>query len=235
MKAASLSLLLLSCGCAGAPLFVTAAVKPTDDFEVTGQGDHAAWQRAEWVPLQRRAPAGPAYDSRFKLLYSKSGLYVLMDGTDRKLTAKMTEDFSDLWKEDCYEVFLWPDERAPIYFEYEISPLGVELPILIPNVDGKFLGWRPWTYEGGRKVRKATSTTGGPRESGAAVEGWRAEMFFPYELLKPLQNVPPRPGTRWRANFYRMDHDGGSGAGWHWAPVGPSFHEYKKFGILVFE
>jgi hypothetical protein len=235
MKTAAPALLLLACGCAGAPLFVTAAVKPTEDFEVTGRGDHAAWERAEWVPLQRRDPAGPAYDSRFKLLYSKSGLYVLMDGADKKLTATMAEDFSDLWKEDCYEVFLWPDERAPIYFEYEISPLGVELPILIPNVDGKFLGWRPWTYEGARKVRKATSTAGGPKESGAAVEGWSAEMFFPYELLKPLQNVPPRAGTRWRANFYRMDHDGPARAGWHWAPVGPSYHEYKKFGILVFE
>jgi hypothetical protein len=53
-------------------------------------------------------------------------------------------------------------------------------------------------------------------------------------LLKPLQNVPPRPVTVWRANFYRVDHDAGKRTQWEWAPVGPSFHEYQKFGDLVF-
>jgi hypothetical protein len=58
-------------------------------------------------------------------------------------------------------------------------------------------------------------------------------VFFPYALLRPLQNVPPKPGTRWRGNFYRMDYDG-KPTQWDWAPVGPSFHEYEKFGDLIF-
>jgi hypothetical protein len=122
-----------------------------------------------------------------------------------------------------------------MYFEYEISPLGAELPILIPNLDGKFLGWRPWHYEGERKTRKATSAIGGPMAPGADVTGWRAEVFIPYELLAPLQNMPPKSGTRWRANFYRMDYDAGKAASWDWSRVGSSFHEFQKFGTLVFE
>ena len=132
-------------------------------------------------------------------------------------------------------MFLWPDERDPVYFEYEISPLNVELPILVPNLEGKFLGWRPWHYEGGRKVRKATSAVGGELKPGAEVKGWRAEFFIPYELLAPLRNVPPKAGARWRANFYRMDYDSKPQTSWDWARVGPSFHEYQKFGTLVFE
>ena len=54
-------------------------------------------------------------------------------------------------------------------------------------------------------------------------------------LLSPLQNVPPKPGTQWRANFYRMDYDDGKATRWTWVPVGNSFHEYEKFGTLVFE
>jgi hypothetical protein len=54
-------------------------------------------------------------------------------------------------------------------------------------------------------------------------------------LLKPLQNVPPRPGARWRANFYRMDYDEGKSTSWDWARVGESFHEFHKFGTLIFE
>lgn len=209
-------------------------VRPTDDFEPTGDGSAAAWAKAEWEPLHKRGD-GPPYETRVKVLYSKKGVYTLMDATDRMLTATMTRDFDNLWTEDVFEVFLWPDERDPLYFEYEISPLGTELPILIPNLDGKIMGWRPWHYDGGRKTRKATAAVGGEKKSGAEVKGWRAEVFVPYELLAPLRNVPPKAGTRWRANFYRMDYDGGKPASWDWARVGPSFHEYQKFGTLVFE
>jgi hypothetical protein len=209
-------------------------VKPAADFEVTGTGDNPAWQQAEWTALRRRQADGNPYDTRFKMLYSSTGVYFLMDGTDRKLTATMSEDFMDLWNEDVFEVFLWTDERYPVYLEYEISPLNHELPILIPNFGGQFLGWRPWHYDGPRKTRKATSTMGGPKQSNASIEGWRAEFFIPYAMLRPLQNVPPKPGTRWRANFYRMDYDNGKTTQWDWAPVGPSFHEYDKFGELLF-
>ena len=210
-------------------------VRATEDFTVTGQGDAPAWAQVPWEPLNLRDKSGHSYETQVKVLYSKTGLYVLMDGQDRTLTATMTEDFLDLWNEDVFEFFLWPDERYSVYFEYEISPLGFELPILIPNFGGQFLGWRPWHYEDDRKTRKATITVGGPKESGATISGWRAEVFVPYDLLKPLQNVPPKSGTRWRANFYRVDYDGGKSASWDWARVGPSFHEFQKFGTLVFE
>ncbi len=210
-------------------------VPQTDDFAVTGRGDAPAWEKAAWEPLQRRTASGHPYETRVKMLYSRTGLYVLMEAEDRTITATMNEDFLDLWHEDVLEFFLWPDQQYPVYFEYEISPLGVELPILIPNVDGEFLGWRPWHYEDGRKTRKATTVAGGPKQSGARVTGWKAEVFVPYELLKPLQSVPPQPGMRWRANFYRMDYDDGRTTSWDWARVGPNFHDFNRFGTLVFE
>ncbi len=108
-------------------------MKATDDFEVTGDGDAKAWEKAEWEPLHARGEKGLPYETRVKVLYSKKGLYVLMDATDKKLTATFEKDFENLWTEDVFEVFLWPDERDPLYFEYEISPLGRELPILVPN------------------------------------------------------------------------------------------------------
>jgi Carbohydrate family 9 binding domain-like len=210
-------------------------VRPTEDFAVTGDGSDAAWAAAAWEPLHKRTAAGQPYETRVKALYSKTGFYTLMDATDRTITATIKDDFENLWTEDVFEVFLWPDERHPVYFEYEISPLNVELPIIVPNLDGRAHGWRPWHYDGARKVRKATSAVGGPLKSGGTVTGWRAEVFIPYELLKPLTNVPPKPGGRWRANFYRMDYDGGQTTSWDWARVGPSFHEFQKFGTLVFE
>jgi len=213
----------------------TLRVPPTGDFEVTGDGGNENWKKAEWTALRPRHTGGPDHETRVKVLYSKTGLYVLMDGADAKVTANIKEDFSTLWMEDVFEVFLWPDERDSLYFEYEISPLARELPILVPNLEGMFLGWLPWFYDGKRKTRKATSAVGGKLTSGSDIQRWRAEFFLPYDLLRPLRNVPPGPGTRWRANFYRMDYDGGKTSSWDWARVGPSFHDFTRFGTLVFE
>ena len=207
----------------------------SEDFEVTGDGSAAAWKNVPWESLSKRTTGGHDYDARVKMVYSKTGLYVLVSGTDRKVTATMQEDFLNLWTEDVFEFFFWPDERLPLYFEYEISPLGHELPILIPNVGGKFLGWRPWHYEGERRTRHAVTTAGGANTPGAKIASWTAEVFVPYKLLEPLANVPPKPASRWHANFYRVDYDDGRETSWDWARVGPSFHEYERFGTLIFD
>jgi predicted TIM-barrel fold metal-dependent hydrolase len=217
------------------PASAVMRIRQTEDFTINGRGDASAWKQAAWEPLHLRVTDGHQYRTRVKMLYSRTGLYILMEAEDRTITAKMKEDFLDLWNEDVFEFFLWPDERYPVYFEYEISPLGYELPILIPNFGGEFLGWRPWHYEGERKTQKATTVAGGRKRSGARITGWKAEVFVPYDMLKPLQSVPPQPGTRWRANFYRVDYDDGRSTSWDWARVGRSFHEFEKFGTLIFE
>jgi hypothetical protein len=210
-----------------------ALVGAVDDFALTGDGSDAAWSKAEWNELARRGD-GLDYSARFKTVYSSTGIYFLIEGSDQRVSATITEDFANLWTEDVFEVFLWTDERHPVYFEYEISPLGKELPIIIPNFDGRFLGWRPWHYEGSRRTRTAVSARGGVLLPGADIRAWSAEVFLPYELLSPLANVPPKAGTTWRANVYRVDHDHGKKTAWHWAPVGESFHEFESFGTLEF-
>jgi len=228
--------------CAALPLLLAACssfpelrIKAVEDFEVTGRGDSPAWTSTAWTPMRKRQADGHPYESRFKMVYSTTGVYVLMDGTDVKLTTTGKPDNADLWHEDVFEAFFWTDESAPVYFEYEISPMNAELPILVSNNAGTFMGWLPWNFMNGRKTRKATTVEGGAKVQGGPASGWRAEFFIPYALLKGLRNVPPAAGTRWRANFYRMDHDGGKTTQWDWAPVGPSFHEYQKYGVLIFD
>jgi hypothetical protein len=209
----------------------------TSDFEVTGDGRAAAWERAAWVPL---TPVGrhkhAAYETRAKLLWSDTGIYALADCEDRLLTSTHMPDFADLWKEDVIEFFVWPDEAQPLYFEYEISPFNAELPILVPNHQGRFMGWRPWHYEGPRQTRKAAVVRGGPATPGAEITGWSVEFFIPFALLVGLGNVPPQHGGQWRANFYRIDHDQKPSGHYAWTPMSQlSYHLYKEFGTLAFE
>ena len=94
----------------------------TDDFTIDGKGASPAWSKAEWQMLAPRAAGKDPHPTRVKMLYSPTGLYVLMDGEDSVLTATMRDDFLDLWTEDVFEFFLWPDQAHAVYFEYKNLP-----------------------------------------------------------------------------------------------------------------
>ena len=205
-------------------------VNKTKDFKISGDGQSKNWNDEKWLTLPNRNEPGTAYQTRMKILYSDSGIYCLYYCQDSILTSTLKEDFSNLFDEDVVEAFFWTDEKVPMYFEYELSPFNYELPILVPNIRGNYLGWRPWHYEGNRKTRHATHID----RDNDRITAWTAEFFIPYALLKPMSNIPPSKGTRWRANFYRMDYDHKE-LDWSWQRTGTDFHEYEKFGTLLFK
>jgi hypothetical protein len=205
------------------------------DFEITGDGRDGNWGKVEWQELTRVGEGKSAYRTRSKVLYSESGIYFLVDCEDRRLTCTLTADNADIYNEDVVEVFLWPDESHPLYFEYEISPLGVELPILVANNKGVFHGWLPWHYQGERKIRRATVVRGGAKASMAEVDGWSAEFYIPFALLRGMNNMPPASGTTWRGNIFRIDYDRKPASHWAWCPdTGGRFHTIQGFGTLRF-
>ena len=217
----------------------TLVIKKTTDFAVNGEGTAPNWSAAQWVNITvQNGPGqkqpGKQFTSRVKILYSEKGMYFLFDNEDKKLTATILEDFGALFKEDVVEVFLWPDTSVPIYLEYEISPLDYELVILVPHLKGGIQGWKPWHYDDRNKVQHATSIQGGQKKSMAAVEGWKAEFFIPFRLMNPMVPATPTSGTKWKGNFYRIDYDQET-AYYSWQKTGGSFHEFQKFGTLIFE
>jgi hypothetical protein len=213
----------------------TLKVYPTGDFSLDGKGGHPNWSKATWNPLQQIDSGVAGYTTQFKVLYSPSGIYVLFHGNDRVITTGCTEDFADLFNGDVFEVFLHPEPTIPLYFEYEINALDRELVLLIPNINGNLMGWRPWHYEGSRRVRKLVHVDGGTAVAGATIQSWSAELYFPFELLRPLDNVPPARGTSWRANFCRLDYDTGRMIKWSWSPIQISFHEFRAYKTITFQ
>lgn len=204
-------------------------VRKSKDFPITGKGENAAWQKAQWISLE--ATSSDNSVTQFKILYSDKGLYFLFQNDDKKITATKDKDYEKLWLEDVVEVFLWTDTTATVYFEYELSPNNYELPLIIPNFDGKFMGWIPWNYEGDRRIVHQTHI----EKDNNKVTRWYAEFFIPYALLNPLRNVPPKTGTVWRGNMYRIDYDSGKSAYWSWSKTESNFHQYSRFGKLLFE
>ena len=203
----------------------------TKDFSLDGTGVNYNWGKAHSISLQQLDEGLQGYETKFKVMYSAKGIYVLFTGKDLKSTSSYKNDFDDLYNADVFEVFLHPDPSTPLYFEYEVSPKDKELVLLIPNIDGKIMGWLPWHYEGERKVKKKIAFSYENKQ----LIGWSVELFFPYALLSPMRNIPPTKGTIWHGNFYRLDYDAGPMVKWAWSPVEKSFHEVKRFGVLRFE
>jgi Carbohydrate-binding family 9 len=210
-------------------------VKKCPDFNLTGTGDNNEWTRTEWNYLTKLDTGGKIYSSKFKILYSAKGIYVLFSGEDNKISTQFNKDFDNLFKGDVFEVFFHTDPKTPIYLEYEVNQLNKELVLMVPNINGKVYGWIPWHYEKDRSIKKVVNVVGGKKIANSAITSWSAELFFPYDLFSPLGNVPPTSGTIWNANFCRLDYDSGKMIKWAWAPVQNSFHELEKFRTIKFE
>lgn len=209
----------------------TLTVPFVSDFPIDGKGKATAWSTVEWTALTQLDEGISGYDSRFKILYSSTGIYVLFHGKDKKITSSYRNDFDDLYNADVFEVFFHPKPERALYFEYEINAFDKELVLLIPNHSGKIMGWRPWHYENDRLVKHKVFV----EKDKNGMKSWTAECFFPYKLLEPLENTAPSKGSIWNANFCRLDYDTGKMIKWSWSPVEVSFHEYARFRTIRFQ
>ena len=199
-------------------------------FEIDGAGTNASWNATNWVNLIQLDSSSLQYPSKFKILYADSGVYVLFSGLDKKITSPYKNDFEDLFRADVFEVFFHPEPSTPIYLEYEINAYNAELVLLVPNLSKKTFGWAPWKYTGKKKVVKKVKV----HEQNNEMYKWTAELYFPFKLFMPLQNLDVKKGVCWNANFYRLDYDDTKMVKWAWSPIVKSFHEFEKYGVIQF-
>ena len=199
-------------------------------FEIDGAGTNASWNTTNWVNLIQLDSSSLQYPSKFKILYTDSGVYVLFSGLDKKITSPYKNDFEDLFRADVFEVFFHPEPSTPIYLEYEINAYYAELVLLVPNLSKKTFGWAPWKYTGKKKVVKKVKV----HEQNNEMYKWTAELYFPFKLFIPLQNLDVKKGVCWNANFYRLDYDDTKMVKWAWSPIVKSFHEFEKYGVIQF-
>jgi len=214
-------------------------IRKCDDFTITGKGNNPEWKKTDWTFLTKLDPGGQEYESKFKMLFSPTGIYLLFHGRDEKITTKEYKDFENIFNHDVFEVFFHTNPEVIVYFEYEVNQLGTELILTISNLKGQnYTSWVPWHHESKNKsgIKKMVDVVGGEKKVNATIQSWSAEIFFPYGALGLLPNVPPKSGSLWNANFCRLDYDSGKMIKWSWTPtIKDSFHELDKFRSIKFE
>lgn len=213
----------------------TIIIKKVDDFNLTGNGNNPNWEKTKWNALTKLDTGGQDYESKFKILYSDKGLYILFNAQDNKISTTYDNDFDKLWNGDVFEIFFHPNSQFRKYFEYQVNPLNKELVLIIDrSKENHNAGLQ--NYEGNRRIKKKVEVLGGKAEMASLINSWTAELFFPFELLEDLPNSPPVSGTIWNANFARIDYDTDNKIRWSWTPtIDYTFHELEKFRKIRFE
>jgi hypothetical protein len=199
------------------------------DFTTDGNLNKAAWKRSHWVEFNHIMSGKanhPEQATRVASLWTDKYIYFAFSCKYHALNVFEGEDLSkerwELWNRDVAEVFLNPQpERQLHYYEFEVAPNNRWIDLEItrgekPNHDAS------WNSE----FEHATSID-------AKHHIWTAEMRIP---LASMGISGPKPGTEWRANFFRA---AGKGAdtqrmflAWSTIPEGTTFHVPSRFGIL---
>jgi hypothetical protein len=196
---------------------------PLDSFECP------AWDSAGPVFINHYWSGERAPKQRHtgvQALWADQGLHFRFDCQQHEPLVVNAESRVDtksigLWERDVCEAFLAPDPLAPNrYFEFEAAPTGEWLDLAIEQTaEGRITDWE---YRSGMTVT-------------SRVEADRVliAMRIPWEAFGRV----PKPGERWRANFFRCVGEGESRGYLAWQPTlteKPNFHVPERFGELSF-
>ena len=211
--------------------------RKTGEIYVDGRIDEGAWAATEstdsfgftWLA----SGDGPRQKTTAKLLWDDDHLFVAIECEDRDVSATRTERDSDVYRDDCVEIFASPQYQSPeSYFNLEINAIGTVLDNYRP--DGvphkQHSRWNP------DEIQIATHIKGSVNDPGDEDQGWSVEVSIPFALFSGAMKAErPKHGDRWRLNLHRLEENMRLKS--QWSPGDrnkSSFHTPEFFGEVRF-
>lgn len=190
--------------------------------EIAARPDAAPWPEIPALALRETSTgAAPQQPTSVRLGWTPDELRVLFHCEDTDPWATLTERDAPLYEEEVVEVFLDPFGDSATYFEIEVNPLNAVLDLVLRRNRSGYKKDFAWRCEG---LRTAVTK----RDS-----AWTAELSIPF---RSITAEPPQAGTRWRANFFRIERPAGQPRELSaWSPTGrANFHLPERFGTIEF-
>jgi len=209
-------------------------------FPIDANLNKAPWNRLAPVPLAASHGRDPENRARsvqptaLRVCHDGERLYVAFDCADRDVRGTLRGRNAPIYGEEVVEAFLAPSGDPRRYFELESSPRNAYFEAVIDNPDGARRTMRSdldWVCRG---WQRAVHVRGTLDLRDDVDDGWSVEWAVPFEALGAPS---PKPGERWRGNFYRIDRASG-GEFSAWAPTladPPEFHLPNRLGVLELE
>ncbi len=224
-------------------------------LEMDGNLLESDWQKAPWtadfVDIEGAAKPRPALQTRAKMLWNDSTLFVAATLQEPQVWATQTHHDDVIFKDGDFEVFINPSNTTHQYFEIETNALNKTFELFLPKPyrnGGDALV--SWNAEGLRSGVEIEGTLNHPQDTD---QSWTVEMAIPLKSLRLgyAWHVPAE-GTLWRINFSRVEWDTGIADGrnaklkdaagkdlpehnWVWSPQGiVDMHYPERWGYLQF-
>jgi hypothetical protein len=219
----------------GLPPPPTYSVRTAESIVVDGKLSEKGWANAQAITLMFpwEAQTGAKQRTTVRLLRDRTYLYVSYDCEDTDLTATYEKRDDPVYKDDCVEIFLRPDETTEHYIGLEMNARGVLFDYYFNypekndyslNLDGVLL---------------KTTLRGTLNQTGDPDQGWSLELAIPWTSLSRLaKRFPPDAGDHWRAQINRWDGTEPHRRLSMWTRSGkkqPNPHNPERFGVLSFD
>jgi len=219
------------------PIYVCQKVK--NDFELNSEHENEIWEKVAPIKLIDAITGEKGrFDTNVRVLYSDNFLYVKFDCEDDYIWGTIEERNGTIYNEECVEVFLNPANCTHQYYELKLSPKNVVYDACVLNArtpQRPNEGIKPLFQMNIENMKTYVSVEGEMDKRGKGKK-WQAYYAVPFDELFGAENVPPKTGDTWRANFYRIDSpDKKQQEYYAWSRTDrPAFHLPWRFGYLKF-
>ncbi len=179
-------------------------------IQIDGLAQESAWEQVAWSDCfvdicETDARHKPLYDTRFKMLWDSSFLYVYAHLDEPHIWAYCRERDAVIFHENDFELFVDPDGDGELYGELEINALNTVWDLLLTKPYKE--SGRPidsWDIQGLNTAVHIEGTINDPSDVDA---WWGVEMAIPWSVLEELNTHTgaPHVGETWRINFSRVN------------------------------
>lgn len=205
---------LLALAALAAPLAAQAAPIPIRFTEkavrIDGKLDDAAWRDAAALPLARTDGTAVEGGAVARMAWDQKNFYLGVEIPDEVIVADRSDRDAPIWeRDDVVELFLWPREDQPYYYQIVINPRNTLYDaFLIANpsrtaADLALPGWNPAIDSMVRlqPVLYRSDRIGPPSRGGS----WSVEMAVPVAAISNRVPGPPVEGDAWRIQVVRFN------------------------------
>ena len=231
--------------------------RATTKVIIDGNVYEDVWKETPWsdffVDITGDTLLLPYYQTRMKMLWDESYLYVAAEMEDSNIWSYLENHDDIIYRDNDFEVFLDPDGDGLNYYEIEINALGTVLDLFMkkPYNRGGSADLK-WNASG---IKKAIKIYGHINDDSIEDIKWTVELAIPWNIYTKEKNSvsPPKNGDVWRVNFSRVQWETEFSNGkylkakdsltgkvekennWVWSSQGViNMHMPEKWGTLTF-
>lgn len=216
-----------------------------NEIVLDGFINEPAWDKASWtddfIDIQGADLPTPYFQTRAKMLWADSTLYIAIYMEDTDIWAYIERDEEIMYQDNDIEVFIDPNGDNHHYFEFEFNArnkkwdLYFDWPyrdVVQPDLE--------WTCHG---LKHAVQVFGSLNQPTAKVDSsWTIEIAIPFDQIQ----YGVKEGSAWRINFSRVQWDTYIDKGnyikekkpennWVWSPTWAiNMHRPEYWGQLIF-